>query len=58
MTVKLGETAPDFTARTTEGEINFHDRAGGQWVVLFSHPADFTPVVWTREGLSIVRASP
>jgi alkyl hydroperoxide reductase subunit AhpC len=50
MTVKLGEIAPDFHAETTEGEIDFHDWAGDDWVVLFSHPADYTPVCTTELG--------
>ncbi len=50
MALHLGDTAPDFTAPTQQGELSFHEWAGDSWVVFFSHPADFTPVCTTELG--------
>lgn len=52
MAIRLGDTAPDFTANTTGGRLNFHEWLGDNWGVLFSHPKDYTPVCTTELGMA------
>ena len=57
MTLRLGDTAPNFTADTTKGEISLHDWSGNSWVFFFSHPADFTPICTTEMGMTAKHAA-
>ena len=57
MTLRLGDTAPNFTVDTTKGEISLHEWSGDSWVFFFSHPADFTPICTTEMGMTAKHAA-
>ncbi|PCJ74206.1 MAG: peroxidase [Rhodobacteraceae bacterium] len=57
MTLRLGDTAPNFTVNTTKGEITLHDWSGDSWAFFFSHPADFTPICTTEMGMTAKHAA-
>ena len=57
MALRLGDVVPNFTQQSSQGEINFYDWAGDNWVILFSHPADYTPVCTTELG-AVARLKP
>jgi len=57
MTLRLGDTAPNFTTDTTKGEVSLHEWSGNSWVFFFSHPADFTPICTTEMGMTAKHAA-